>query len=140
MRGLLPFLYCDLARRSIPVAFAQDAAGATGPEGLSPTGAFCLAVGRVPRTEIEAVLARREVRSKVIVPSSLMQLTPATLGELRSEGALGRTVLPLAWFSEGADWEQVLARGQSGTAVAAGAQSRCKARRRERSPLAGEQA
>ena len=103
MRGLLPFLYCDLARCSIPVAFAQDAAGATSPEGLSPTGAFCLAVGRVPRTEIETVLARREVRSKVIVPASLMQLTPATLGEIRSEGALGRTVLPLSWFSEGAD-------------------------------------
>lgn len=110
MRGLLPFLYCDLARCSIPVAFAQDAAGATSPQGLSPTGAFCLAGGRVPRTEIETVLDRREVRSKVIVPSSIMQLTPATLGEIRSEGALGRTVLPLAWFSEGADWEQVLAR------------------------------
>ena len=110
MAGLLPFLYADQTRRPLPIALAQDAAGATDRAGPSPTGAFCLALGQMPPTEIAQVLRRREVRSKVVVPASLLNLTPQQARELREEGALGRTVLPLSWFLPGAEWEPIIAK------------------------------
>ena len=44
-----------------------------------------------------------------VIPSSLMQVTPATLQEPRSVGAFGLTFLPLIWFADGAEWEKTLA-------------------------------
>jgi len=48
-----------MARRALPVAFAQDAAG-PGEFDSAPAGAFCLAAGGPPLDELQQVLRRRE--------------------------------------------------------------------------------
>ena len=108
--ALLPYIRSDQARTTFPVVLAQDAAGpARGKEGLH-TGAFCLALGRFATAEISRTLRRRETRSKIAAPVSLLHLTPELVAAQRTEGTLGRTIPLLQWFVTGADWTLVLAR------------------------------
>ena len=62
------------------------------------TGAFCLALGRFTKVEISRTLQRRETRSKIAAPVSLLNLTNELVVARRDEGTLGRTILPLQWF------------------------------------------
>ena len=74
------------------------------------TGAFCLALGRFAKAEISHTLQRRETRSKIAAPVSLLSLTSQLVSARREAGTLGRTILPLKWFVPEADWTLVLAR------------------------------
>ena len=45
-------------------------------------------------------MLRRRVRSNIVVPASLLNLSFATAREFRAEGCFCRTALPAAWFEK----------------------------------------
>ncbi len=110
MLGVLPYRRACKHRRTTPMGLAQDAAGPAAGVPSMQNGAFCLAASVRPIAEVAAVLRRREVRSKIVVPASLLNLPFATARELRAEGCLGRTVLPAAFFYKDNQWSLLLAR------------------------------
>ena len=62
MRSVLPLLVYDIGAPACELVLSQDATGHT--EDGCPTGAFCLGCGAPPLTQVEAVLALREVRGR----------------------------------------------------------------------------
>ena len=60
-----------------------------------------MAVGSFPVGDISTVLRRRETRTKITVPASLMHLTADDVIKQRDLDLLGRTVVPLRWFMPG---------------------------------------
>ena len=110
MLGGLPYLGACQHRRTTPLVLAQDAAGpAAGVPGMQ-NSAFFLAASVRPVAEVAAVLRRREVRSKIVAPASLLNLSFAIARELGAEGCLGTTVVPAAWFQKDNQWSLLLAR------------------------------
>ena len=110
MLGVLPYLRACQHRRTTPLVLAQDADGPAGGVPGMQNGAFCLAASVRLVAEVAAVLRRREVRSKIVVPASLLNLSFATARELRAEGCIGRTVLPAVCFEKDNQWPLLLAR------------------------------
>ena len=78
MLGLLPLLQLNVARACIPVVLAQDAAGPTADNRMR-NGAFCLAIGAPPPSQIRKVLMRCEVKSTraIVQPDHLGADLPA---------------------------------------------------------------
>ena len=105
--GILPLLSLRINRPVCPLVLAQDAAGAT-QDGRCPTGAFCLAVGRFPFSEVSAAALRCEARGR----SQLSDTWDCRLqvSDLTWLSTLPRTILPTSWFTPAADWELLLAR------------------------------
>ena len=62
MHNVLPLLVYDIGAPACELVLSQDAAGPT--EDGCPTGAFCIGCSAPPLDQIEAVLARREVRGR----------------------------------------------------------------------------
>ena len=62
VRSVLPLLVYDIGAPACELVLSQDAAGPT--EDGCPTGALCLGCGAPPLTQVQVVLARREVRGR----------------------------------------------------------------------------
>ncbi len=109
MRGILPLLYGDTGRRNYHTVLAQDAAGPSGKDGQCKHGAFCLAIGRQPKEEIDNVMGRREVQDEAPLPTEpgMAWMETATGSQMRT---LSRTVLPWEWFDDASRWNMLLAR------------------------------
>jgi hypothetical protein len=106
MRGLLPLLRADLSRPLSDTVLAQDAAGPS-EDAACRTGAFCLAAGTPPSSDI-AVLGRRlELQGKAILPIHKLD---SDIGLICGTSVVPRTILPASWFSDDAGWELLLAR------------------------------
>ena len=83
MLGFLPCIRADQGRRTCPLVLAQDAAGPAPGVPSMRNGAFRLAASLREGAEVAEVLRRRELRSKVVVPVSLNNLSFAAARELR---------------------------------------------------------
>jgi len=114
MRGILPLLCADLARRPVSVVLAQDAAA---PEeklygvGHRHFGAFALAAMVPPFSEIQAVLANIQLVGRANAVPTAIGTERAPLGLAPDIPLLQRTTLPQTWFENGGPlWEILLAR------------------------------
>ena len=133
MRRLLGFMIADLSRTCAPVVGATDASGPGGEGSSTPTGAFCIAVGRPPEEEIVEIASRSELRhrsgigpehidpakyeaAKFDDESPVFIVDPVDgLRAVSAEGTtyrptLCRSVLPSSWFAASAGWQLLLAR------------------------------
>lgn len=117
-RGILPFLQHDCCRRALPVVVAQNAAG---PCSISKHkyGAYCVAAGTPPTSDISMLLRQQWAKTKAHIPHShdtnfsmhdLLAMTPfergSPLGGFADSYAtqlLRRMHLPRSWFDESAD-------------------------------------
>ena len=114
MRGILPLLYADLARRPVSVVLAQDAAA---PEeklyGADHRhfGAFALAAMVPQFAEIKAVMANIQLVGRANAVPTPIGTERAPLGLAPDIPLLQRTTLPQSWFEAGGPlWRILLAR------------------------------
>jgi len=114
MRGILPFLYADLARGSLPVVLAQDAAAEEEKvygHNRRHFGAYALAASVPPQREIRAVLGNIQTIGRSYVVPERSGSVKAPLGLAPRMPLIQRTTLPSRWFETGGpEWTILLAR------------------------------